>query len=566
MTEEERFKITDNNFYDLLVEYDRNTRIFEQFPQGTPHIINSRFAVIYMPMETVTVQTIPRLGFFKVPGAYGLMSKASLDASGITRIRTSPVFNLRGSGVIIGILDTGIDYTNPVFIKPDGTSKIIALWDQTIESEQPPLPYFYGTEYLNETINEALASENPLEVVPSTDENGHGTMLAGIAVGNEDEENDFSGVVPDADLIVVKLKQMKQLIRDANLIPPDVPAYQENDLMWGIQYIVTTARRLQRPLSICIGMGSSLGAHTGRSPLGAMTSAVADYSGVVVTVAAGNEGNGRRHFFSTINPSIGYATMELNVAEGETGFIMEVWGAAPNTYSVDILSPSGEYVPRIEESIRVNRTISFIFERTQIYLDYIMVEPIVGDQVIYLRFANPTPGVWRFQVYSRGEFEGSVNAWLPIRDFVLQDTYFIQSNPYTTITSPGNAMTPMTVTAYNTANNNLYPNASRGYSRTGIIKPEFAAPGVNIKAPTLNKGFARMTGTGAAAAHTAGVAAMLLEWGIVRGNYSGVDTVEIKNFIIRGARRSDNLIYPNRDWGYGILDVFNVFDVLRSVI
>jgi subtilisin family serine protease len=148
--------------------------------------------------------------------------------------------------------------------------------------------------------------------------------------------------------------------------------------------------------------------------------------------------------------------------------------------------------------------------------------------------------------------------------FISENTYFIQSDPYTTITSPGNGLVPITVTAYNPINNNLYQRASRGYTRIDVIKPELAAPGVNIQAPTLEHGFTEISGTGAAAAHTAGVTAILLEWGIVRNNYPGIDTVEVKKFLIRGASRSPTQTYPNRDWGYGILDIYNVFDLLRA--
>jgi subtilisin family serine protease len=317
-------------------------------------------------------------------------------------------------------------------------------------------------------------------------------------------------------------------------------------------------------VSICIGLGSSQGSHDGRGALSSLISIGADFPGVVVTVAAGNEGSTRCHFFSEINPDIGYSGVELSVAEGEPGFSMELWGAAPNTYSIDILSPTGEYIPRIAESFRVNRQVSFVFERTTISIDYMMVESSTGDQLILMRFHNPTPGIWRFQVYGRGNLRGEFHIWLPINQFILDNTYFTQSDPYTTITSPGNSPVPITVTAYNPENRNLYQNSGRGYSRIDVIKPELAAPGVNMTVPTLEQGFAQASGTGTAAAHTAGVTALLLEWGIVKGNFPRIDTVEVKKFLIRGAERSPSLTYPNRDWGYGILNIFNAFNVLRA--
>lgn len=566
MTEEERGRITSEEYTDLIVELDLNPRLLERFPDATIQIMNDWFAIAYLPVSQLSFQTISRFSYSSIPFAFGLTSQISLEASGIVRLRRVPVFNLRGQGVLIGIIDTGIDYTNPVFRQSDGMTKIAAIWDQTIESDRYPAGYGYGTEYLAADINEALSSPNPLDIVPSMDEIGHGTMLAGIAAGSEDDGNNFSGVVPDSELVVVKLKPMKQALREFYIIPPGVPAYQENDIMWGVQYAIEVARRLGRPIAICLGLGSSQGSHDGFGGLGTFLYITAAFPGVAITVSGGNEGTMRRHFFSRVDAQIGYSTVELNVGEDEPGFTMELWGRAPNTYSIDILSPTGEYIPRISERLIVSREISFVFERTRIFIDYRMIEARTGDQVIIMRFVAPTSGIWRFQVYTRGDLEGSFNIWLPMDGFLSENTYFVQPDPYTTITNPGNTSTPITVTAYSPLNNNLYQRASRGYTRTGGIKPDLAAPGVNIMAPTLEQGYTEVSGTGAAAAHAAGVAAILLEWGGVRNNYPGINSVEVKKFLIRGANRSPTLTYPNRDWGYGMIDIYNVFDMLRANI
>ncbi len=562
MTEEERFKIISNDYADLMVEYNQNMKTFDLFPKGTIHIFSDRIAIVYVPKEQITNRTIRQYGYSILPACYGLVSRKSLEASGIIKQRRLPGLNLRGQGVLIGIIDTGIDYTNKVFQNPDGTTRIAEIWDQTIDSDKYPQPQFYGTVYTREDINQALKSPNPLEIVPSTDTNGHGTMLAGIAAGSEVPENDFSGVAPDTELIIVKLKQAKPWLRDFFVIPEEANCYQENDIMWALKYVVDTARRLKRPISICIGLGSSQGSHDGRGAMSNLAGVIADYQNIAVTIAGGNEGNAARHFYSEINPGIGYTSVELSIGDNDPGFSMELWGAAPNTYSIDILTPTGEYIPRITESIRVNRDISFLFERTTITIDYLMVESSTGDQLILMRFRKPTAGIWTFKVYTRGDLQGSFHIWLPIGDFMVSNTYFIQSDPYTTITSPGNSIVPITVTAYSQENNSLYRRSGKGYSRINTIKPDLAAPGVNIQAPDLNHGFTEMTGTSAAAAHTCGVVALVLEWAVIRGNYPTADTVTIKNFLIRGAQRNPNFVYPNRDWGYGIIDLFGSFRAL----
>ncbi len=567
MTQEERFKIISEDYVDLIIKYNGNRISLEQYKDYSVHIMNDTYAVIYLPISMITPRIITQYNYSALPHCYALTSEQSLEASGVTRLNRSTSLQLRGKGVLIGMIDTGIDYTHPVFRHEDGSTKIMAIWDQTIDSDQyPRVPFtpYYGTEFTAEQINQALQSDNPLQIVPTNDENGHGTMLAGIAAGSEDMEANFSGVVPDADLLVVKLKRAKKVYYDIYYIPETAEAYQENDIIWAFEYLVDTARILKRPIAIFIGLGSSMGPLDGSGPLNTVLTVGADFPGVTTVVSAGNEGNSRRHFFSTIREQEEYAVVELNVGGNEEGFMMELWGTPPMIYTLDILSPNGEYISRIQENLVRNQEVSFIFEQTTINIDYIMIETDTGKQVILLRFRNPSQGLWRFQVYGRGDLPGEINIWLPAADFISRNTYFINSTSNTTITSPGDSIVPITVTAYNSITNNIYPEASRGYTTAGDIKPELAAPGVNIQCPDLNHGFTSVTGTGAAAAHAAGISAMLLEWSSVQGNFPRLDTVGIKKFLIRGARRSGNLSYPNRDWGYGMIDIYNAFNVIRS--
>jgi subtilisin family serine protease len=563
----DKSKIISNEYMDLIIKHNGNTNILKQYEALSVQVMNPSYAVIYLPVSKVSTRLITDYGYSAIPKCYALMSDQSLEASGITKLRSIPALNLRGRGVIIGIIDTGIDYTNPVFQNKDGTTKILAIWDQSLDSEDqyPKVSFsaYFGTEFTSEQINQALKSSDPLQVVPSVDSNGHGTMLAGIAAGSENKENNFSGVVPDAGLLIVKLKQAKKNLTDFFSIPSDVICYQENDIIWAIQYLVDTARKFKRPLAICIGLGTLQGSHGKSGCLNTVASIAGDFPGVAVTVAAGNEGNSRRHFYSALEPS-GTALVEMNVGANETGFSMELWGTPPMIYTLDILSPTGEHIPTLSERLVETRTIRFIFEQTIINVDYIMIEQETGKQVIILRFINPTQGTWKFNVTGKGDLKGDFHVWLPAGNFISGDTYFLESNAYTTITSPGNTIVPITVTAYNSNSDALYPQSGKGFSTSDIINPDIAAPGVNIQCPALNHGFTTLTGTSAAAAHTAGITAMVLEWGIVENNYPDLDTVGIKKFLIRGARRSSQLQYPNRDWGYGIIDVYDAYNFFRT--
>ncbi len=566
VTQEDKYKIISNDYLDMLIR--NNPTSLKKYQEYSPHIMNENIAVIYMPLTEVTSSFVAQHGYSAIPHCYALTDNQSLEVSGVSKLRNIPAINLRGDGVIVGIIDTGIDYTNPVFQHADGMSRILAIWDQSIDSvnksPKTSYPSFYGTEYTQEQINQALKSANSLEIVPTVDEIGHATKLAGIAAGSENQEYNFSGVVSNADLLIVKLKQAKKLLIDYYGIPHNVPSYQENDIIWAIQYLVDKARSLKRPISICIGLGTSLGAHENAGFLNTAVSIIGDFVGVGITISAGNESNLRRHFYSSINPATTSIPVELIVGENETGFTMELWGDPPTIYALDITSPSGENIPLMSANLAYNRDVSFLFEETIIHINYFLVETVTGKEVILMRFIKPSKGVWKLNVYGRGDLTGMFHIWLPSGDFISENTFFNNSNPYTTITSPANSIVPITITAYNQNNDAIYPNAGKGYSTSNIINPDLAAPGIAIQCPALDHSFTTMTGTSAATAHSAGIVAMILEWCIVDNNYPNIDTVGIKKFLIRGAKRSSQLQYPNRDWGYGIIDVYNSFNLLRT--
>lgn len=559
-------QILSEDYADFIVEFERNIEPTEQNRNINVcyNYISPNFLIAHTPINDITTRLIGTWGYSIYPRLFGLLDTGSLEASGITRLRNIPNLNLAGQGILVGIVDTGIDYTHPAFRRADGTSKIFSIWDQTIQDGPPPDGFSFGTEYTNVQISSAINSSDPHTIVPSVDENGHGTFLAGVAAGSVSESNDFSGIVPLAEIVVVKLKPSKKYLRDFFVVPDNVTSYQESDIMFGVSYLMSISEKYGKPIAICIGLGTTLGGHDERGFLSRYLSIIADRRGVAVVIAAGNEGDRGHHYSGTVPKDANFDTVELRVGPNEYGFTMELWGSAPNTFSIDILSPTGEYVPRIPARLNESREIQFVFEQTTIQVDYVLVEGQTGDQLILLRFRKPTEGIWRFQVYASSDLNSNFNIWLPISDFITSDTYFTEPDPDYTITSPGNTIIPIVVTTYDHTTGSLYLHASRGFTRTNKIAPSFAAPGVNITGPTINNGYTTLSGSSVAAAHTTGVAAMFLEWGVVRGNYTQLDSVEINKLLIRGAKRDPNLTYPNKAWGYGILDVYNTFNQLRG--
>ena len=225
------------------------------------------YKCIYLPASAADPITLPKYSYNSIPKCYAPISMETLNQTGILPVQNYPTLQLKGNGILIGFMDSGIDYTNKVFRNLDGSTRIAAIWDQTVQSGTPPRDFSYGSEYTQEQINSALQSEEPLELVPSTDESGHGTYAASLAAGGADAGEQFLGAAPEAAIAMVKLKQAKQYLRDYYFIPGNAICYQETDLMLGLKYLNDLADSLGMPLVICITCGSSMGGHIGTLPL-----------------------------------------------------------------------------------------------------------------------------------------------------------------------------------------------------------------------------------------------------------------------------------------------------------
>ena len=571
--------VASEDFADFIAPYFTTPEEFIR-SQGTDCIdfVNSTLAVVYVPLSTVTPSTYTSYTYSAVPKLYSLLDVTSMDAAGITPAGELPVLNNQGAGVIVGFVDTGINYTDSLFRNVDGSTRIIGIWDQTnnsdnsnnIENETAkPFSAFsalYGTQYTAEEINLALNSDNPASIVPTRDENGHGTFLASIAAGNRDERAGFSGAAPQASIAMVKLKPAKQYLRDFYLIQDGAEAYQENDIMMGVSYLYFLARKYSMPLVVCIPLGTNMGSHMGMSRLGQYLNQVSLSNGSAVITAAGNETGARHHFRAVMDADTDEVIAELRVGEREAGFSMELWAENMGAYTVGFISPTGEVAREISVPLRGENTVSFLLEQTQITVYTQIADVSAGSQFIFMRFENPMSGIWRILIRNSLDIRETFHIWLPVRGFISDETYFLRPDPDTTITDPGNARYPITVTAYDHTKNSIYIHASRGYSLSGRIKPDLAAPGVNILGASVSgRRLTRMSGTSVSAAHLAGAAAILLNWGVLNANYPYLNTPVLKSIFVRGAQRNPALTYPNREFGYGTLNLYEAFLHLRNL-
>lgn len=498
-----------------------------------------------------------------------------LIASGITQVQDAPLY-LTGRGVILAFADTGINYENKVFRRSDGSSRILAVWDQTIQDGEPPEGFEFGTEYTREQIDEALQSQNPREIVPTEDEDGHGTRLAALAAGSLIEGG--SGYVSpayNADILVVKLKPCKEYLRDYYQIPGGAVAYATSDIMMAIKYLNSYAKAFQRPIVFCIGMGSNYRDHEGNSVFSRYLNYIASQQSRIMVVTGGNEGSASHHFRGRFEESVdGRRTeevpMEVYVSEGVEGFLLQIWTAAPVNLAVSIRTPGGEFVAPVSVLFQTNLKYRFVFEQTVITVYNAYIAQGSGDALVLLRFENPTPGIWTVGV---SDTENTINAefdaWLPIEDFLVRPVYFLQPSPDVTLTSPSYVRDAITVAAYDSSNNSIYQASGRGYGRDGQIKPDLAAPGVDITIAGNRLGteprISIYTGSSLAAAITSGAAAQFMQWAVIDRNSPYIRSQELKNYFIRGAKRDENQIYPNRLWGYGRLDLYGTFVEMRNM-
>lgn len=558
-------KILSNDYADLITDYV----VAEKLSGTSPidfcfHGIDDGYGVANVNRSLFPPTSIGYFGYSAIPVLYGLMQAENilfdpenLAQTGSIRVQNPPL-SLQGAGVVLGFIDTGIRYGLDVFRREDGSSRIMSLWDQTIQDGEPPEGFLYGTEYTRDQINRALQAEDPARIVPSTDSNGHGTQMASVAAGSIVNQGlTYRGAAPQADIAVVKLKPAKQYLRDFYLVADDTVAYQENDIMEAVSYLERMAIALRRPVVIVLGIGTNLGSHNGTSPLASYLNSVARRRSRAVVVCGGNEGSKEHHYEHTVPD-----TVEIRVPDRMKGFCMELWGTLPDVYAVRLRSPGGERSSEIDFRSREDRVIDFIFESTVITVSNLIVERDAGEQLVFFRFEDPTPGVWNLQVYpSEGQKgTGTFHIWLPITEFMEQNVTFLAPSPDVTLTEPSNAERLITISAYNGLNGSWFPQSGRGYSKSGVIKPDLAAPGVQV--PTA---LGTATGSSMAAALAAGCVAQFLEWAVVDGNTPTVESRGIKSFLIRGADRSENIVYPDNRWGFGKLDISGTFEVLARI-
>lgn len=542
--------------WEVIVKYHGDILQFENIPDVEVEVLSEKYAIITLKQTQIEwLSHQPEIEHIELPKRLQFVLQSALDATCIASVQNKALFGLTGKGVLIGILDSGIDYIHPDFIDDNGQTRILYIWDQTGQGT-PPQGFKGGREYNETEINLALASSQPYRIIPDMDFIGHGTAVAGVAAGNGRGSLNriYRGAAPEASLIVVRLGRRGQH-----------SFARTTELMRGLKYVVDKAESLGMPIAVNISYGTNDGSHAGNSLFEGYMNDIAQRWKNVIVVASGNEGAAAHHHRGRLTADE-IRDVDFYTTGGLTSFYLTLWKNFIDKFTVELILPGGETTGQItyadgEKTVRFNDITVFVH--------YGQPNHYNVDQNIFLQVESTQgrlpEGFWQLRISAQEIVEGNYDIWLPITEEVSRDTAFFIPSVDTTLTLPSTALYVITVGAYNSHLSSIADFSGRGYTRNNIyVKPDLVAPGVDITAPNRYGGYGLFTGTSIAAPFVTGAAALMMEWGIVNGNDPFLYGERVKGFLRLGARRQRDVIYPNPYWGYGMLCLQNTMDMLIS--
>ena len=477
-------------------------------------------------------------------------------AAGINFIEDNPYINLNGKDVLIGILDSGIDYLHPDFINEDNTSKIVSIWDQESEVKSPPEGMIFGSEFTRDDINQAISNNDD---TLTKDNIGTGTIAAGIAVGNGRVNELYKGAALGSELIVVKLRQYEGTFKEGRI------NYINTDFLAGIKYILDIAKKEDKYLIINLTLG--------QRPRSLILTTLLDTfseirgNGVFVVSGAGNEGNTDGHYEGSLQGVDTFQDVILEVGE-QKNLDITIALNDPGRVGVEVISPSGEISYKVEyapDNEQYEGEYNLEDSPYEIRLIYPWL--LSGNEELLIRIIDIKPGIWTIRLYPEIIITGEVDIYLPNKNLIAEDTRFLDPNSYSTITFYGGTESVITIGAYNDKTNSMWIGSSRGPLKgRELIKPDIVAPGVDIIGPYMNNNYAKATGTGVSSSLACGVMALIIEYINNQGTYASraLYTRVLKTYLMLGATKNRIYSYPNDSQGYGILNLQRTIESIAN--
>lgn len=536
--------------WDVIVKYSGDIERLQSDVIDVVKLMN-QYAILTVKESIIDeLANIPEIEYIEKPKRLFFAVNQGRSASCINSLQTSE-FDLFGEGIIVAVIDSGIDYAHLDFRNQNGTTRILNLWDQTIIGN-PPMGYKLGTEYTSEQINRALAAnsiQKQMEIVPSRDLSGHGTAVTGIAAGNGRASNGlYRGVASKSKLLIVKLGTPK---------PDSFP--RTTELMQAIDYVIKKALEYKMPMSINLSFGNTYGSHDGTSLLETYINLAANLWKTNICIGTGNEGATGGHTSGRVKVGIN-ENIEIAVSEYATTLNLQIWKNYSDEMDIMIKSPGGITVGPLQRILGPQR---FVLERTQLLLYYGEPSPFSTAQEIYIDFIPRNDyiadGIWTIILVPKRIVSGEYDMWLPSEKVLPRGTNFLLPTPDISLTIPSTSARAISVGAYNTALGSYANFSGRGYTRSlKLVKPDIVAPGVNVTTTAVGGGYSAQTGTSFATPFVTGSCALMMEWGIVNGNDPFLYGEKVKAYLIKGAKPLPGFKeYPNQQVGWGALCVRN---------
>lgn len=532
---------------------DENYAVFAVLRDSAEEILKNTKEIIYIEKNSL----------------YTLCYTSPLEAAKINFFHKNQFLNLTGQGVLVGIVDTGVNYLSPELSYEDNTSRILKIWDQSEDKIKAPQGFNFGAEYTKEEIDKAISESlkggDPYKIVPEKDLNGHGTFSA-VLIGGRGKKPEFEGGAPECEFFVVKLREGKKgTLSDLGVGEVEEPVYESTNVLLAIKYLYNEAARLNKPMVIYVPVQSNMGGHDGNSILERFIDDISKERGLVVTVPSGNEGDTETHTEGKFLKNLDTQTIEFKVDPMQKNLNIQVWCKKPDKVSIGIVSPSGEIIKTIPAKLKETEEINLVFEGSNIKVRYFLPEEISGDELIDVNIQNIREGLWQFRLTGDYIVDGTYDAYMPQRPLIKEGTKFLRPSQYTTVTIPGSGKTAITAGAYNQNDNASVSFTGRGKTRDGRIKPDLCAGGINVLSQGASLELILKSGTSVSCAVLCAACILLLQWGIVQGNDVTLYSPKLKVYLIRGTEKRKGDIYPDDTWGYGILNLVEVFKNIRDL-
>lgn len=536
------FAIKENNVIEIIILYrdkPENVRKIVEDLNGDFEDLGFNFGLVNIDLDKLIIFSQSKsVQYIELPKNLYESSMESNIASCIPN--TLSTYNVSGKGVLIGFIDSGIDYTHPAFMNNEGKTRIEYIYDLSDGKKI----------YDKKIINEAIKSSNPYSIVNSVDSTGHGTHVVGIACGGGKIDNRHKGVAPEASIAMVKAARGVSTL--------------STQIMRGFKFLIDKSKELNMPLVINISLSSNNGAHNGSSLLEQYIKTIANLERITIVISAGNEGDAGHHTGGTFKQD---EFKSFNIASDEKAIVINFYKSILPEISINILNPSGQSSGLIKlndgyfrRNIGKDRLDIYVAGPKPFELDN-EIQIIISAKLGYI-----SEGIWRLQIDLNNEYDGSYSLWLPVSEGLNSNTRFLEPLTSNTLGIPATVSNIIAVGSYNNITDNISSFSGRGAENSSCtIRPDIVAPGESISGPLPGGGYDNKTGTSMAAPQIAGICALFMEWGIIKGNDPYLFGQRLKYYLVKGARRKNiNLDYPNIIWGYGEACAFDAFKFIEE--